>query len=154
MSKRISTILDEGIDRKVFVKWTSKEDNDFIEYSIHTKGINHTNDDHDLNCGMYFYGDEYERWHHYFEAMYKPDSNAYQFREAIEKTVDSFVYDDSCWIEHDYRLEFLSICNGNEDEVYSFQGDGYRYLEDDYNKSCVKDYISFEDYIIYTSQDW
>ena len=153
------TILDEGMDNKVLVQWLEVTTWDCgetevdIEYSIHTKGANHTEEEYDLVWGQYF-GDDYKHAKGTFQYYRHDGENFRNIIKDIKSTVEAWKDDENTWINHEYHLDFLSICNGNEDEVWTFQGDGYRYLEQEYKDSCLDSFVDFEDYVIYSSQNW
>ena len=153
------TILEEGMDNKVLVQWLeftawdSGEAEVDIEYSIHTKGINHTDENHDLIWGHYF-GDDYKHAKGTFQYYRHDGENFRNIIKDIENTVEAWKDDENTWINCESNLEFLSICNGNEDEVWTFQGDGYRELENEFKNSCLDSFVDFEDYVIYSSQNW
>ena len=158
ISKKISIILDEGRDNKVLVQWidsTVYSNGDLeveVEYSIHTKGYGHTEENPNLIWGHYF--DDYKKAKGTFQYYKSEGENFRNIVKDIEKTVNAWENDVDTWIDHESSLEFLSICNGNEDEVWTFQGDGYRCLEDEYKKSCLDSFVTFEEYVIYDSQNW
>lgn len=164
ISKKISKILEEGRDNKVLVQWIDVtvygegKDNDDIEidveYSIHTKGDGHTEENHNLIWGSYF--DDLKRAKGTFE-YYSYDNDI--FRDIVKDAKDFankwYEEQDPFAIDHNPYLEFLSICpNGDIDNVYVFEGDGYRYLENEYKNSCLDSFITFEEYVIYDSQNW
>ena len=63
---RKSEILEYGKNNKVLVKWyKTYKDECSIEYSVHSLGLNHTKDSHDLIWGHYF-GDDYTTCNEYF----------------------------------------------------------------------------------------
>lgn len=80
--KKTSMIMEKGIDNKVFVKWTNDLD-DSIEYSVHTTGINHKEDDHDLIWGHY-YGDDFKSCIEYFNQYRRIDDNTYKLVNTVD----------------------------------------------------------------------
>lgn len=158
-SKKIVTILDEGMDNKVLVQWidatvwTNGELEVEVEYSIHTKGVNHTDEEYDLIWGHYF--DDLKRAKGTFQYYKSEGENFRNLVKDIQNYCEKwYEKQDPYAIYHNPYLEYLSICNGNIDEVYAFQGDGYRDLEKEFRDSCLDSFIDFEDYVIYCSQEW
>ena len=159
ISKKISTILDEGMDNKVLVQWidsTVYSNGDLevdVEYSIHTKGYGHTEENPNLIWGHYF--DDYKSAKNTF--LYYKEIEGKNFRnivEDIKKCVSIWENDSNTWIDHESSFGYLSICNGNDDEVWTFQGEGYTELENEFRNTCLDSFIDFEDYVIYSSQNW
>ena len=159
-TKKMVNILDEGRDNKVLVQWikatawTNGELEIEVEYSIHTKGINHTDEDYDLVWGMYF--DDLKRAKGTFQYYKSEGENFRNIVKDIKDFSDKWYEEqDPYAIDHNSSLEFLAISpNGNIDETYVFQGDRYRELEKEYRDSCLDSFVSFEDYVIYSSQEW
>ena len=58
-----SEILEYGNYDKVLVRW--HKSNNTIEYSVHTLGLYHTEEEHDLISGHYF-GEDYATCNEYF----------------------------------------------------------------------------------------
>lgn len=75
-----------------------------------------------------------------------------EYLKIIEETVESAL-SNGCFVEHNSNFGYLSVDMSNGD-AYCFQGDDYEIMLSEYESSWVSDYISLEDYVIYSSQNW
>ena len=122
ISKKISKILEEGRDNKVLVQWIDVtvygegKDNDDIEidveYSIHTKGYGHTEENHNLIWGSYF--DDYKRAKGTFEYYSYDNDN---FRDIVKYALDAAEEKNTNVVA--IKLDNGKVITGKESELLS-----------------------------------